>query len=160
MNIYIFSSPINIFKILLKSSHNIKSVLSSSIFLSHKPAIFGPFKTRKSRDGANTTLKTGVSTCPRQKPPPPPPTLPPLLWTTETTIFIRMIARVFIQCKQPYLWFIENNDTNISWVHNSDNYFFKFSWTIHTYHLHYATSTTSSLIENGNFNVTVYKWNN
>ena len=36
MNVYIFSSPINIFKTLSTSSHNIKSVLSSSIFLWHK----------------------------------------------------------------------------------------------------------------------------
>ena len=29
----------------------------------------------------------------------------PMLWTTETTIFIRMIARNSVQRKQPYLWF-------------------------------------------------------
>ena len=42
MNVYIFSSSINIFKILLKSSHDIESVLSFSIFLLHKSAIFNP----------------------------------------------------------------------------------------------------------------------
>ena len=136
MNIYIFSSPINIFQILLKSSHNIESVLSGSIFLSHKSAIFDPFKIRKSRDGANTTLTTDFYTCLRQKKNP--------ALNNWKTIFIRMIARVFIQRKQPYLWFIANNYTDMSWVHNSDNYFFNFSWNIHTYHLHYATSRTSS----------------
>ena len=43
MNVYIFSSPINIFKILSKSSHDIKSVLSSLTFLWHKSAIFSQF---------------------------------------------------------------------------------------------------------------------
>ena len=42
MNVYIFSSSINNLKILLKSIHNIESVLSSSIFLSHKLSIFNP----------------------------------------------------------------------------------------------------------------------
>ena len=40
INVSIFSFPINIVKSLF---HNIESVLSSSIFLSHKPAIFNPF---------------------------------------------------------------------------------------------------------------------
>ena len=31
----------------------------------------------------------------------------PMLWTTEITIFIRMIAKNFIQHKQPFLWFKE-----------------------------------------------------
>ena len=43
MNISIFSSPINIFKSLLKPRHNIESVLSSSFFLLRKSAIFSPF---------------------------------------------------------------------------------------------------------------------
>ena len=56
-----------------------------------------------------------------------------MLWTTETTIFVRVIARVFIQRKQPYLWFIANNGRNISWGHNADNYFLNLSWNIHSY---------------------------
>ena len=50
MNIYIFSSPINNFKILLKPSHNIESVLFSSLFLSHKSAIFNPFDLARFQD--------------------------------------------------------------------------------------------------------------
>ena len=86
-----FFIPINIFKILLKSSHNIESNLSSSIFLSH---------------GLNATLINNFFTCLWQK-------KIPMSWTTETTIFIRIIARIFIQRKQPYLWFIVNNDRNM-----------------------------------------------
>ena len=36
-----------------------------------------------------------------------------MLWTTETTIFIRMIARFSIQRKQSYLWFIEKKYINM-----------------------------------------------
>ena len=43
MIVYIFSSQIDIFKISLKSSHNIESVLFSAIFLLHKSAIFNAF---------------------------------------------------------------------------------------------------------------------
>ena len=32
----------------------------------------------------------------------------PMLWTTETTTFIWMIARNFIQRKQPFVWFKAN----------------------------------------------------
>ena len=74
--------------------------------------------------------------------------------------FFRMIARVFVQCKQSYLWFIANNDRNMLWGHNAVNYFLNLSWNIHTYHLHSITSTTSSWLENWDFNVTVYKWDN
>ena len=72
MSVYIFSYPINNFKILLKSSHNIESVFlffnSSVTQVTSLPyssiwsrplsghASKGRFKTRKSRDGANTTL--------------------------------------------------------------------------------------------------------
>ena len=111
----------------LKSIHNIKSVLSSSVFLSHESAIqlysihlISPafrtcFKTRKSRDGANTMPATDFFCLPKRK-------KIPMLWTTETIIFIQTIARVFIQRKQPYLWFIANNDRNMLWGHNTDNY--------------------------------------
>ena len=57
----------------------------------------------------------------------------PMLWTTETTIFIRMLARAFIQRKWPYLWFIANNDRIMLWGHSADNYFLNLSWNIHTY---------------------------
>ena len=71
--------------------------MSSSIFLSHKSAIFNPasrmwaafgtwFKIRKSRDDANTTLTTAFYYLSESK-------KKPLLWTTETTIFIRIIGR-------------------------------------------------------------------
>ena len=36
-----------------------------------------------------------------------------MLWTTETTIFIRMIARFSIQRKQSYLWFIAKKYINM-----------------------------------------------
>ena len=61
-----------------------------------------------------------------------------MLWTTETIIFFQIIANVFTQRKQPYLWFIANNDRNILW----------------------GIFTTSSEADNGKFNVTVYKGNN
>ena len=83
-----------------------------------------------------------------------------MLWTTETIIFFQMIANVFTQRKQPYLWFIANNDRNILWGHNADNYFLNLSWNVHTYYLHSTIFTTSSEADNGKFNVTVHKWNN
>ena len=59
-----------------------------------------------------------------------------MLWITETTIFILTIARLFIQRKQPYLWFIANNDRNMLWGHNADNYFLNLSWNIlHTIYI-------------------------
>ena len=33
-----------------------------------------------------------------------------MLWTIEATIFIRMLARASMQRKQPYLWFMANNN--------------------------------------------------
>ena len=54
-----------------------------------------------------------------------------MLWTTETTVFIRMIARNFIQRKQPYLWLKANNDRNLVWEQNSDNYFLSLNWNTH-----------------------------
>ena len=59
------------------------------------------FKTRKSRDGESITLTTDFFTSLREK-------IIPMLWTIT---FIRMMARVFIQRKQPYCWFIANNVT-------------------------------------------------
>ena len=96
--VYIFSSHINLFKILLKVSHNIESVLAFLIFLLLKSTIFSPldhlaarfqdfFRTRKSRDGANTTLTTDFFTYPREK-----KNLCSEL-TAETTIFIRIMAK-------------------------------------------------------------------
>ena len=162
MNVYIFSPPINIFKILLKSSHNIEYVLSSSIFLSDKSAIFNPFdltcfqdmflKRKMSRDSANTMLTTNFDLPKRKK--------IPMLWTTETTIFIRKVGIVFMQGKQSYLWFIANNDRNMSQRHNTDNFSLNLSWNIHAYHVHSLTSQASLEDENGSFNVTLYKWNN
>ena len=110
------------------------------------------FKTRKSRDGANTTLTTHFLLSRRKK--------MPMLLTTEITIFIRMTGRVFIQQKQPNLWLIANINRNMLWGHNADNYFLNLSWNIHTYHLHSTTSTTSSYVENENYDVTVYNSNN
>ena len=57
------------------------------------------------------------------------------LWTTETTTFIWMIARNFTQWKQPFLWFNANNDRNLLWEYNPDNYFLSLGWIILTYHL-------------------------
>ena len=68
------------------------------------------FITRKSHDGANTMLTTNFSYLPRLE-------KIHILWTTEATIFIRMTARVFIQHKQPYLWFIANNDRKMLWCY-------------------------------------------
>ena len=146
MNISILSSPFNIFKSLLKPSHNIESVLSSSIFLSSKSVVFSPFyptstvfkicfKNKKitRRCGQNARrsfclIKKKVS----------------VFWTTETIIFIRIIARASIQRNQPYLWFIAYNDRNMLGGHNVDSYFLNFSWNIRRYHLHSTTSTTNS----------------
>ena len=151
-NIYWLSSPINIFKILLKSSHNMESVLSSSIFLSHKSAKFNPFdlaalrsvtcfqdmlQNKKVTWRCEHNANNRFFTCLREK-------NIPLLWTTKTTIFIRMIARVFIQRTQPHLSFIANNDRNTLWGHNADNHFLNLSWNKNTYHLHSTTLTTSS----------------
>ena len=74
MNVHIFSYPINNFKILLKLVITSNLFCSSSIFLSHKSQVSyiqsiqsrplsghvskGRFKTRKSHEGANTTLTT------------------------------------------------------------------------------------------------------
>ena len=44
--------------------------------------------------------------------------------------FSRMITRVFVSCKQSYLWFIANNDRNMLWEHNADNYFLNLNWNI------------------------------
>ena len=146
MNLYIFLSHINIFKILLKCSHNIEFVLSSSIFLSQKSAIFNPFDLARFPDllqnenvmwqCEHDTSNRFIYLPKRQK--------IPMLWATETSNFIRIIARVFIQPKQPYLWFIAHNDRNMSWGHNADNYFLNLNSNIHTYHLHSRTSTNSS----------------
>ena len=65
-----------------------------------------------------------------------------------------------MQGKQSYLWFIANNDTNMSQRQNTDNFSLNLSWNIHAYHVHSLTSQTSLEDENGNFNVTLYKWNN
>ena len=155
-NVYIFSSHINSFQILLKFSHNIESFLSSSIFLSHKSVMFNLldlacfqdcFRTRKLPDDANTRLTTDFFYQPKRK-------KIPMLWTTETTVFIRMIPKVFTQRKRPYLWIIANNDRNMLWGHTTDNHFLILSCNIHTYHLYSTTSTTSSWVENENFNVT------
>ena len=50
MNVNIFWCHINVFKILLKFSHNIESVLSSLILLSHKSAIFSPLDLARFQD--------------------------------------------------------------------------------------------------------------
>ena len=104
------------------------SVLSSSILLSHKPAIFNPFDPARIQDvlqNKKVTWRCKHNTnnrffylTKRKK---------PILWTTQTTIFIHMIARVFIQRKQPYLWLIANNDGNILWGHNSRQILFESS---------------------------------
>ena len=49
MNFYVSSSAINIFKSLLKPSHNIESVLSFSIFLTLKSAIVNPLDLTRLR---------------------------------------------------------------------------------------------------------------
>ena len=124
----------------------LSSVLSSSIFLSSKSVVFSPFyltsnvfktcfKNKKImlRCGQNASrsfclIRKKVS----------------MFWTTETIIFIRIIARASIQRNQPYLWFIAYNDTNMLGGHNVDSYFLNFSWNIRRYHLHSTTSTTNS----------------
>ena len=83
MNVHIFSYPINNFKILLKLVITSNLFCSSSIFLSHKSQVShiqsirsrplsghaskDCFKTRKSRDGVNTTLTTNFFTWLREK---------------------------------------------------------------------------------------------
>ena len=129
MNVYIFSSPINTFKSFLKSSHSIKSFLSSIIFLSHKSTIFNLFDLAHFQDMPENKKATWrfehnannrfFYVLQKKK--------ILMLWTTETAIFIRLIARVFKQRKQPYLWFIANNDRNMLWGHNTDNYFLNLS---------------------------------
>ena len=124
----------------------LSSVLSSSIFLSSKSVVFSPFyltsnvfktcfKNKKIMlwCGQNASrsfclIRKKVS----------------MFWTTETIIFIRIIARASIQRNQPYLWFIAYNDTNMLGGHNVDSYFLNFSWNIRRYHLHSTTSTTNS----------------
>ena len=112
--------------------------------LTYKPAIFNPFdlacfqdmlQNKKVTWRCEHSANNRIFTCLRKK--------IPMLWATETTIFIQMIARVFVQSKQPYLWFIASNDRNMSWGHNPDNYFLNLSWNIDTYHLYSTTSTTS-----------------
>ena len=88
MNVYIFLSPINNFKILLTSSHNIVFFNFSITQVIHIQSIHQ----------SNTTLTTNFFTLLREK--------KSMLRTTEITIFIRMKARVFVQCEQPYLLFI------------------------------------------------------
>ena len=84
------------------------------------------FKTRKSHDGANTMLTTDFFYLPRLE-------KIHILWTTETTIFIRMIARVFIQHKQPYLWFIANNDRNmLEDITKTTTFWVLAKWFMHT----------------------------
>ena len=61
MNVYIFSFPINIFKMLLKAIHNIESVLSSPIFLSHKTDIFNLFDLPASEVKASELLSERAS---------------------------------------------------------------------------------------------------
>ena len=121
-HLYIFiPKPINNFKILLKSSHNIESVLLffnfsvtqdisqpysihsvSSDFRTY--ASKGRFKTRKSHDGCKynsnkLTKRKKIS----------------VLWTTEIT-----------------MWFFDSwqNDRSMLWGHNPDNYFLNLSWNI------------------------------
>ena len=128
MNVYIFSYPINNFKILLKSSHNIESVLLFFNFsvtqvtslpyssIRSRPlsghASKGRFKTRKSRDGANTTL---------------------------TTIFLPKKKNNLCseQLKQPFYSLIHNkNDRGMLSAHNADNCFLNLSWNIlHTIYI-------------------------
>ena len=101
MNVSIFSSPMNISKSLWKPSHSSEFVLSSSIFVKRKSAnhiqsirprfnidceqFSGHDSEQEShvtgRHNANNQffLREKVS----------------MLWTTETTIFIRIIARAF-----------------------------------------------------------------
>ena len=71
MIVYIFSSPINIFKILLRSSRNIKSVLSSLIFLPHKWAIFNPFDFAHFKEceqfSGNVSKQESLVTVPTQR---------------------------------------------------------------------------------------------
>ena len=146
MNLSIFSSTINIFKSWLNPCHNIESVLSSSIFLLRQSAIFNPFdlvyhfqdmlQNKKATWQCRHNANNGFFHLLREK--------MSMLWTTETTTFIRMIARNFIQRKQPFLWFNANNDKDLLWERNPDNYFLSLSWNIHAYHLHSTTSTISS----------------
>ena len=92
----------------------------------------GRFKTRKSRDGANTTLTTNFFTKEKKI---------CMLRTTETTI-------LFFD-SQP-------NDRNVMRTQHRQ-LLFASQLKHSTYHLHSTTSTTCSQVENGNFNVTVYK---
>ena len=59
-----------------------------------------------------------------------------------------MIARVFIQRKQIYPWFIANIDRNMLWGYSADNLFLNFSSNIHAYDLQSTTWTTSSSLLN------------
>ena len=151
MDVSVFSFPINTFKSFSKPSHNVKFVLSSSIFVPHKSAIFNQFdlaykqwtvfricfKTEKLRDDVDTALTTDFSKFREKK------ILSyalnivttltinfftfwekkylAILQTTEATIFIRIIARVFIQRTQIYPWFIANIDRNMLLGYSADN---------------------------------------
>ena len=124
MNVYIFSSPINNSKILLKSSHNIEPVLfffnfsvtqvTSHLYSIHliSPTFRACFKrplqnktvTWRPEHNSNNqfsylTKRKKISMLP----------------TTETTILL-------FDSKQ--------NDRNMLWGHNTDNYFLNLSWNI------------------------------
>ena len=83
------------------------------------------------------------------------------LWYTSARhiIFFIGLCLMFDCYFNLCLWFIANNDRNLLWGHNADNFFFNFNWNMHTYHLHSTTLIMHLLIENENFNVTVYKSN-
>ena len=130
MNVYIFSSPINNSKILLKSSHNIEPVLfffnfsvtqvTSHLYSIHliSPTFRACFKrplqnktvTWRPEHNSNNqfsylTKRKKISMLP----------------TTETTILL-------FDSKQ--------NDRNMLWGHNTDNYFLNLSWNIlHTIYI-------------------------
>ena len=146
MDISIFSFSINIFKSLLKLSHNIESVLTSSIFLPRKSAISNPFDlsyrfqdmlqnkkaTWRWRHNDNNRffhLLKEKNAYPLNN------------WNNH---FYSNDSKKFHTTQTTVSLIQGNNDRNLLWEHNPDNYILSLSWNIHTNHLHSTTSTTSS----------------
>ena len=142
MNISIFSSTINIFKSLLKPSHNIESVLSSSISLLRKSAMFNSFdfayrfqdmlQNKKAMWRCRHNANNRFFHLLREK--------NAYALNNWNNHFHSNDSKKFHTMEIMKV----NNDRNLLWEHNPDNYFLSLSWKIHTYHLHSTTSTTSS----------------
>ena len=133
MNFYIFSYHINNFKILLKSSHNIESVLFffnlsvtqvtsqpysiQSISPAFKSCLKRPLQNKKVTWRCEHNPNNQFFYLTKRK-------KISMLWTTETTILFFL----FFDALQ--------NDRNMLWGHNADNYFLNLSWNIlHTIYI-------------------------